>query len=233
LEENNISVNHKPLETREDPHLLEVNESKKLKVSYGSPENFEFSVDKGDIMCTITRNNNFYKENLSNVISKIFIVRDVSCINLNDLSMILKHMKIYKLNIFYIGDGTGEKLNTINYIGTNDTKHGSKINFIEMTDEQFILFLNNEENNFIEYNKYSLYILKKGNFLDIKNLFAKINGFDVNLGRGGSQKAHLLSPLDFRLSAYLMAMFDFDYELISYLNTFNDIGKDRYLSYLD
>lgn len=42
-------------------------------------------------------------------------------------------------------------------------------------------------------------------------------------------KSHLLSPLA-RLSSYLMAIFDFNYKNISYLNTFSDIGKDKYLS---
>lgn len=46
-------------------------------------------------------------------------------------------------------------------------------------------------------------------------------------------KAHALSPLDFRLSCYLMAMFNFDYNLISSLNSFNIMSKDRYLSYMD
>jgi hypothetical protein len=75
--------------------------------------------------------------------------------------------------------------------------------------------------------------LRNGSFLDIKNLFAKINGYEVNVGRGGSQKAHALSPLDFRLSSYLIAMFNFDYSKITYLNAFNDLEKDRYLSYMD
>lgn len=235
MENQNHYVNYKPLDTIDNSNLLEVNKSKKVEVSYGSSKNFEFPIDKGDIMCTITRNNRFDgKENLSNVISKIFIVRDLKFISLNDLNIILEHMRIEKLNIFSIGNGLHKKLNTINFISTDDgTNKGSKINFIEMTEEHFITFLNEDNKNFLEYNKYSLYIIRNGNFLDIKKLFARINGFDVNLGRGGPQKAHLLSPLDFRLSAYLMAMFNFDYKLISYLNTFNDISKDRYLSYLD
>ena len=56
---------------------------------------------------------------------------------------------------------------------------------------------------------------------------------NVNVGRGGSQKAHALSPLDIRLTTYVMAMFNFDYNLISSLNSFNTMGKDRYLSYID
>jgi len=43
----------------------------------------------------------------------------------------------------------------------------------------------------------------------------------------------MLSHLDFRLSCYLMAIFNFDYYLISKLNTFNNISKNRYLSYTD
>jgi len=43
----------------------------------------------------------------------------------------------------------------------------------------------------------------------------------------------MISPLDFRLSCYLMAMFKFNYRLISYLNTFNIVTKYRYLPYID
>jgi hypothetical protein len=39
-------------------------------------------------------------------------------------------------------------------------------------------------------------------------MFASINNCCVNVGRGGSQKAHMISPIDFRLSCYLMAMFN-------------------------
>lgn len=69
--------------------------------------------------------------------------------------------------------------------------------------------------------------------MDIKNLFVNINGNQNIVGRGGGQKAHILSPLDFRLSTYLMAMFNFDYKLIAYLNEFHDLNKARYLSYKD
>jgi hypothetical protein len=60
--------------------------------------------------------------------------------------------------------------------------------------DKFVDFLNVKSNNFMDYNKDSLYILRGGNFLDIKNLFAAIGDDCVNIGRGGSQKAHMLSP---------------------------------------
>jgi hypothetical protein len=37
--------------------------------------------------------------------------------------------------------------------------------------------------------------------------------------------------LDLRLSSYIMALFKNKYKWISYLNTFNQLSKDRYLSY--
>lgn len=52
----------------------------------------------------------------------------------------------------------------------------------------------------------------------------------MDLGRGGSQKSHIISPLDIRLSAYLMALYNFNYKttFIS-INTINILPKDRYL----
>jgi hypothetical protein len=44
------------------------------------------------------------------------------------------------------------------------------------------------------------------------------------------QKANILSPLDFRLSCYIIAMFDLNYKTISNLNGFNSLPKDIYLS---
>jgi len=47
------------------------------------------------------------------------------------------------------------------------------------------------------------------------------------------QKAHMISPLDLRLTYHLMAMFKFDYKYITYLNTFNVVTKERYLTYTE
>ena len=103
---------------------------------------------------------------------------------------------------------------------------GLKVNYLEVYGILKCLKI-----QFLVYNKYTLYIFKEGSYLDIKNIFSKINGFDTNIGRGGSQKAYIISPLDFRLSCYLMAMFKFDYKYVSYLNAFNVVSKDRYLPY--
>ena len=146
-------------------------------------------------------------------------------VNLKNFSAILQHIGINILNIVIIDDEIDA--NTVNcFSSSNDYK----IKCIEINQENFVRFLNKENVDFINYNKDSIYIIRNGNFLKIKNLFALISNSEVNMGRGGSQKSHMLSPLDFRLSSYVMAMFNFDYKLISSLNTFNYINKDRYLS---
>jgi hypothetical protein len=156
------------------------------------------------------------------------IIKELSYINLDELSRILAVMHIKEMNIFSI-DNQLEQMKIIR------KDNGCLITYTEMRQEHLINLLDfkKEKADFLDYNKNSLYILRDGGFLDIKNLFSEINGYEMNIGRGGSQKAHILSPLDFRLSSYIMAMFNFNYDLISNLNAFNSLEKHRYLSYLD
>jgi hypothetical protein len=134
-------------------------------------------------------------------------------------------MGIDKLQIFSINNNNSA---TINKIGVE----GYDLIYLDMSSELFIYqVLNSNHRKFIEYNNTSLYILRGGNFLDIKNLFAKVDGYQTNIGRGGSQRSHVISPLDFRFSIYLMALFRGDCNLIFSLNDFNNMSKDRYLSY--
>jgi len=156
------------------------------------------------------------------MVSKMITIKELKYVNLDQLSKVLQTFGIEVLNIFSID-------NQCQYYTIKSVK-GAKINYAEMSYDMFMKCINSDI-DFFEYNKNSLYILRGGNFLDIKNLFTSINGFKFNIGRGGSQKAHVLSPLDLRLSAYMMAMSNSNYKLISSLNTFYDLSKDRYLSY--
>jgi hypothetical protein len=156
------------------------------------------------------------------------VVREISLIDLNELSKILNFMNIDKFNIVSV---SGVKsLKEINVFVVDEP---CRIVYMEMGLENFIEYLNSTEVNFLENNKNTIYIVRNGSYIDIKNVFTQIQGISVNVGRGGSQKSHVLSPLDFRLSCYLMAMFNFDFKLISYLNTFNDLPKNRYLPYFE
>jgi hypothetical protein len=96
---------------------------------------------------------------------------------------------------------------------------------------EFIQFLDNSDEKFLDYNKNSLYILRNSDYKDVKLLFNSIGNHKVDIGRGGGQKSHLVSPLELRLSCYLMAMFNFKYSDLCRLNTFNLLDKKRYLPF--
>lgn len=165
------------------------------------------------------------------MISKIVIIKESQSVNLDEMSIILGYMRIEETNIISIENDSNNESKDINII---TSEKGSKVIYTEMTKEHFVRYLDhNNNNNFLAHNKQAMYILRNSNFLDIKNLFAIINDCQVNIGRGGSQRAHALSPLDLKLSCYLMAMFNFNHALLSYLNAFNDMSKDRYLSWQD
>jgi hypothetical protein len=140
------------------------------------------------------------------------------------MGKLLGFMNIENTKIFSINNNNKSK--TINVI----TSNCSKIVYIEITKESFIEYLNNDNNNFLVNNRNTVYILRDSNFLNIKHLFTTINNFKINIGTGRSQKNHVLSNLDLRLSSYLLAMYNFDYKLLNNINAFNIISKDRYLS---
>lgn len=142
-----------------------------------------FTLGPNDTIFTITRNNSFIKEGIANVIAKIFSIRDSLDISLDLFSSRLAKININKLYIFSID---ANHIGPVNKIGVK----GYDILYMEMSVEQFVIFLNDGA-KFLEYNKTSLYILKGGNFLDIKNMFNTINGFPVNVGRWRISKVAL------------------------------------------
>jgi hypothetical protein len=91
------------------------------------------------------------------------------------------------------------------------------------------VLINSENHNFWEHNKNSLYILRDSCYTDIVETFTKIQDVDTKVVRGSSQKSHLVSGVDFRLSCYLMILFNMDYQKVYKQNAFNDLTKDRYL----
>lgn len=173
----------------------------------------------------MTNDNSFHKEASCNIISKIVIINELHHFNTSEISKILECMRIEKMTIFSI-----DKNSELNIINSIITDNGSKVLYLEMKPENFVEFLSDRDSNFTNYNVNSMYIIRDGTFKDIKNLFNIINGHYANVGRGGGQKSHVLSPLDFRLSCYLLALFNFNHQLISSLNTFNLLNKNRYLS---
>lgn len=166
------------------------------------------------------------------MICKMVMIQGENDIILDRFTYVLGKMNIMKLNIFSINNKYE------NNIITRITSYGednldSEVTYREMNEENFMKLIISETHNFLDYNKNSLYILRDGNFKKLKNMFSTINNTQVNIGKGAGQKSHLISPLELRLSSYLMAMFDFNYELITNLNSFHVIKKNQYLSYQD
>lgn len=89
--------------------------------------------------------------------------------------------------------------------------------------------LDNPDHDFWKYNKNTLYILRNGNYSDLKEIFTVIQEEKVNVVRGSSQKSHIVSPIDLRLSCYLMMLYNMDYSKVANSNSFNILTKDRYL----
>jgi hypothetical protein len=158
----------------------------------------------------------------------MIVIKELKYVNLDNFSAMLGRMEIKELNIFSIHNNLD--IQPYSHLSTNK---GCKVDYMEVKLDFFTKFLNVEDKYFWDHNKHSLYIIRGGNYIDIKNIFTTINNHCYNLGRGGSQKSHMLSPLDFRLSCYMMAMSNFNFQSINNLNTFNYIGKDRYLSWMN
>jgi len=186
-------------------------------------DNFEFPIDNNDLIFVLTRHNHIYSYSINNMVSKTIMIKDLTSINLDALSEGLSMIKIDKLNLTVISDTC--PVNTLNVVKVDNK---CLLNYVEINPKAFTELMLTDS-DFLNKNKYTLYILRKGSFLNMKALFSKIQGQDVSIGNANSQKSSLLSPLEFRLSNYLMAMFNFNYSKISYLNTFSDIGKDKYL----
>ncbi len=176
-----------------------------------------------DILFVLTINNSEYKENCTTLVGKIIILKNYVEIDLNSLSSVLNYMGITRLNIFCLDGVIG--------IDKVIVKEPAEILLIELSVEEFEKFLKDPKEDFMTYNKNSLYILRNGDYRDVKLLFNKISTHNIDIGRGGGQKSHMISPLDFRLSSYLMAMFNFKYNDICHLNTFDFIHKKRYLPF--
>ena len=99
-------------------------------------------------------------------------------------------MDINELNIFSIDND-----NLSDTINITEVNNGCKTNYTEVKPDVFTRLLNYNGNNFLEYNKYSLYLLRGGNYIGIKNLFSSINHNSVNLGRWRESESSYIKSL--------------------------------------
>lgn len=171
------------------------NNEKTIIAKLHLPDNFKFPISINDTMFTLVRNIGFNNKTINDVVSKMAIIKELRYVDLNDLSLILSHMKIKELNIFSIGNSSSID----NIVNCYRVDKGSMVNYLEFTPEQFIAYINSEDNKFLNYNGNSMYIIRSGSFIDMKNLFKVINGNHVNIGRWrGSESSHF-KPFRFKI----------------------------------
>lgn len=114
----------------------------------------------------------------------------------------------------------------------NIRESSPRVTFTEIGVIPFIeLIANNTIDFFWNWNKTTLYILRDGTYRDMKYILSQAGEHGMNLGRGGSQLSHVVSPLELRLNSYLMAMTHFKYPYLAEQNLFNDLPKNKYLPF--
>ena len=154
------------------------------------------------------------------------VVNRVTNIKLADILLNLRDMCINDTIIYSINLRDDLKAEVF------DIRAGdSKIIYIEIGVGYFMEILNFNPLRSYVFNKKALYILRDGFYFDIKYILSHIGENNINLGRGGHQLAHVISPLELRFTSYLMAMYNFNYKYILELNTFNALPKSRYLPF--
>jgi hypothetical protein len=183
------------------------------------------TVNNTDTLFLFTVNNNSKNNEIQHLTTKMVILKKSLITDLNNISRTAAYMKIERLHIISIV--MDEKFE----YQITEVNSPVKIVYIEIGFNYFLEnFLGNPDNHqFWDYNRDSLYIFRDGDYSDIKTMFSYIVDKQVKMVRGSSQKSHIVSPIDFRLSSYLMILYDLDCRKINSNNAFNILTKDRYL----
>lgn len=176
-------------------------------------------------MLVLTSKNCQYKPDIHNLTTKMTMLNKNTIKVFEDIFAYMKVIHIDQFVIFSIHTSDIEPQVFNNDDGT------FRLIYIEINHIDFISYLANTEDEFrfSNINHKSLYIFRGGNYRDVKNLFNSIEGYKTIVGRNGSQKSHMLSPLESRLNTYLMLLCFGDYQLMRSLNTYHSITKDKYL----
>jgi hypothetical protein len=202
--------------------LFYKNEKKQWRWQKTHWGNNKFHIHNSDILFLLTVNNNSKTENLTHLTTKIAILNNSLECDLWKINNLVNSLNMDSLYIFSL-----IKSDTFEY-KIND--ENTNVKYTEVGSKYFKRNLKHNDNvDFWEYNKNSLYILRNGDFSDIRRMFKRINNTKVQLVRGSSQKSHMVSPIDFRLSLYLTILCNMDFKYFRTNNSFNKIDKKRYL----
>lgn len=97
-----------------------------------------------------------------NFVGKMIVLSAYREVDINNISYMLGSLDISRLNIFCIDNFDGfEKL---------VVQKASTVVLIKLGVNNFIELLNNPNENFLDYNQNSLYILRDSDYRDVKKL---------------------------------------------------------------
>jgi len=170
-------------------------------------------------------NNNSKNRDITHLATKMTMLNNTIENDLGYISTISAAMELDRLYIIEITIDNSFECEVY------ELEQQSKVKYIKMGLRFFLEnYLENPNNaDFWIHNKNTLYIFKEGNYSDIKGLFTIIQDTQVKLVRGSSQKSHMVSPIDFRLSSYLLILCKMNYKKFNSENSFNVLSKDKYL----
>jgi hypothetical protein len=191
----------------------------------GANDPINFFIEEGDILFTISNPNNLVKDGRNTLNIKLFYPKDFHQENYLTFFRNLYELGVTKLQFLTICDSFDKEYNNPYVEGDFKVINILKTNFMD--------FINSGVYNFADNNKYTLYLLKKGTFAQIKALFQVADReYVINFGKG-SQKSHICSDIEFRLTLYLFALYNKDFNFLRYSNNFSNLNKNQYTTFND
>jgi hypothetical protein len=174
----------------------------------------------------LSPNNNFRNKDVLDITAKITILKnELITPELNTMSILASYMSLEKFYIVNIN------LENSDIVHTGEVDSPTPIKYIDVGLKFFMEnFFNGESSSvFWEANKHTLYILRNANYSHVKEIFKEMEHINVDVVRGSVQRSHVVSPIDFRLSCYMLLLFNLNFNKFVMENSFNNISKDRFL----
>ena len=119
------------------------------------------------------------------------------------------------------------------YISKKDNLESFRIQnnvYIEVNIEQFKYFISRDDIN--DCLPETLFITDDIPWYEIVWAL-KDSKHEVSVSGGSNNKRHLISKLNTRLICYMLAIFNFDYHRLNFLNGFDTVGKREILPFVD
>lgn len=187
-------------------------------------KHLNISPESVHVVLSSTKHTSTHK--IQHLIASTYLIDRELLIPYETLIKNIKILGLKKLMIFHILDLEQDSI--------NQQHKGFVSEFLEIdyiSTDTFVHLIMSVDFNFSVINKHCLYICHQMSWSGVIRKFKR--DIDVTISGGSNVKRHLLSPLDVRLSSYLIAIFNLNcLEVINH-NNFNALDKNIYLPYAD